>query len=55
MVTMSKTAAVTLVNYHNWPIIEIYHDHVIVCGKRVERPFAIAPSQWLQFWEKCNG
>lgn len=34
------------------PIIEVYHDRVIICGKAIKRPDSIAPSQWINFWEK---
>jgi hypothetical protein len=33
------------------PEIVIHNDYVLICGQRVQRPSAIAPSQWLKFWE----
>lgn len=34
------------------PEIITAKDHVIICGQVVQRPASIAPSQWLQFWER---
>lgn len=37
------------------PHIEVTASDVRVCGVRVERPPAIAPSQWIAFWETKQG
>ena len=31
--------------------VEFGHDHVIVEHTIIDRPSAISPSQWLEFWE----
>lgn len=36
------------------PNIEVSKDHVVVMGIRIPRPPAIAPSQWLDFWDKAK-
>jgi hypothetical protein len=35
------------------PAIIIDHDQVVVEGVVVRRPDSIAPSQWLEFWERA--
>ena len=34
--------------------IEIYMDHVVVFGQRVDRPDSQPRSQWLYFWEQAS-
>lgn len=34
--------------------IEIYMDHVIVLGTRIDRPARIARSSWMEYWERCS-
>lgn len=34
--------------------IDVYMDHVIVNGVRVERPARISRSDWMAWWERCK-
>ena len=36
------------------PEIEVLADWVQVCGVAIHRPPNIAPSQWLDFWERVR-
>jgi hypothetical protein len=35
------------------PTITIDHDQVVIEGVVIKRPTSIAPSQWLEFWERA--
>ncbi len=45
----------TQVNRNGWPVVEVTSFDVVICGTRVPRPKSIAPSQWLDFWERVRG
>lgn len=32
--------------------LEIYMDHVILFGQRIDRPSRMARSVWMRFWEE---
>jgi len=36
------------------PEVVVAKDHVIICGQVVTRPASIAPSQWLEYWERLQ-
>lgn len=36
-------------------IIEIFTNHVVINGQRVERPSSMSPSQWIAYWENATG
>lgn len=35
------------------PIIVVAKDHVVISGQVVQRPESMAPSQWLDYWERA--
>jgi hypothetical protein len=36
-------------------IIDVYKDYVIICDQIVNRPSAIPPSHWIEFFERMKG